>query len=128
MLLPPEQYRALPAMERFRAFLPPAADLSAWFPPPGNQGSQPSCTACATTYALRSYYENRREGGATSSYTPMSPAFVYNQMAEPRGACSGGIAIPLALRLLESKGAPPLEEFSYSDNRRVRVVNLGAAP
>ena len=39
-LLPPQEYEALPAVPRFRAFLPPSADLSEWFPAVGDQGQQ----------------------------------------------------------------------------------------
>lgn len=111
VLLPPAEYAALPKPPRYRAFLPPAADLSHWFPEPGDQKEQPSCTAWATGYALRSYYANRQ---SPAPPTPLSPAFVYNLLAEPRGACRSGITIPSALNLLKRSGVPPLSEFSYS--------------
>ncbi|OAN46101.1 hypothetical protein A6A04_20755 [Paramagnetospirillum marisnigri] len=111
VLLPPAEYVALPKLPRYRAFLPLAADLSPWFPEPGDQKGQPSCTAWATGYALRSYYANRQ---STAAPTPLSPSFVYNQLAEPRGACRSGITISSALTLLRQNGVPPLSEFSYS--------------
>ena len=113
VLLPPAQYAALPKPQRYRAFLPPAADLSQWFPEPGDQRGQPSCTAWATGYALRSYYENRKSSEAS---TPFSPAFVYNQLAEPRGACRSGITVSSALNLMLNSGVAPLSEFRYSQD------------
>ena len=83
-LIPDAEYEALPSVPRFRAFLPPAADLSEWLPAVGNQGEQSSCTAWSTTYYMRSYYVNRAAGNAARPQS-LSPAFVYNQLA-PRGA------------------------------------------
>jgi hypothetical protein len=114
VLLSPADYAALPKVPRHRAFLPPTADLSPWFPVPGDQMGQPSCTAWATGYALRSYYENRLASVPTSAASPLSPSFVYNQLAEPHGACSSGVSIPSALNLLRQNGVPPLAEFGYA--------------
>lgn len=113
VLLPSVEYAALPKVPRYRAFLPPAADLSRWFPTPGDQMQQPSCTAWATGYALRSYYENRL---AVAASTPLSPSFIYNLLAEPRGACRVGVNIPAALALLRQQGVPPMAEFGYSQS------------
>ncbi len=113
VLLPTDQYLALPKQPTYRAFLPVSADLSSWFPKPGSQGEQPSCAAWATTYALMSYYEIRRDG--PSSSVPLSPAFVYNQLSQPTGSCRNGLTLPDVLNFLKDKGAPPLAEFGYSD-------------
>lgn len=114
VLLSPAEYKALKAVPRYRAFLPPAADLSRWFPEPGQQAGQPSCTAWATGYALRSYYENRHATSRPTAPTPLSPSFIYNQLAQPVGACNSGLAISTALDLLKEEGVPPLAEFAYS--------------
>jgi len=114
VLLPPAEYQALPAVPRYRAFLPPAADLSPWFPPPGQQAGQPSCTAWATGYALRSYYENRLSGSLQTAPTPLSPSYIYNQLAQPHGLCNGGLTLTSALTLLREEGVPPLSEFAYN--------------
>ncbi|CAA7618246.1 conserved exported hypothetical protein [Candidatus Terasakiella magnetica] len=114
VLLPPAEYAALPVVPRYRAFLPPMVDLSRWFPEAGDQGGQPSCTAWATGYALRSYYENRLATASLPASTPLSPSFVYNLLTEPRGVCRSGISIPSALSLLRQNGVPPLAEFSYA--------------
>ncbi|MBF0356651.1 MAG: DUF4384 domain-containing protein [Alphaproteobacteria bacterium] len=115
VLLPAAAYQALPSVPRYRAFLPPSVDLSRWFPAVGHQGGQPSCTAWSTAYYLRSYYENRLASETAQAPTPLSPAFVYNQLAHPPGQCSEGLAIPDALTLLKDKGAPPLASFPYSE-------------
>jgi len=117
VLLAPDQYRALPSLPRFRAFLPQSADLSPWFPPPGTQGRQPSCVGWATAYALRSYYENRLRGPSARRATPLSPSFIYNALAQPTGACREGLPIPAALNMLRDYGAPPLAEFAYDEGR-----------
>lgn len=112
-LIPNEEYEALPAVPRFRAFLPPSADLSEWLPAVGDQGEQSSCTAWSTTYYMRSYYVNRAAGNAARPQS-LSPAFVYNQLA-PRGArCAEGLAIGRVLDFLKNRGAPPYASFPYA--------------
>ncbi|MFM2004623.1 MAG: hypothetical protein RLZZ09_278 [Pseudomonadota bacterium] len=51
----PAVYAATPQAPRYRAWVPPEKDLSAWFPTPGIQGRQGSCSAWATAYAARAY-------------------------------------------------------------------------
>ena len=113
ILLPAKEYESLPAVPRFRDFLPSSADLSAWLPGVGHQGPQSSCTAWATTYYMRSYYVNR-DGGNTGRSQSLSPAFVYNQLAPPGTGCSEGLYIRRALDFLKSRGAPPMESFPYA--------------
>jgi len=113
VLLPPDQYAALPVLPRYRAFLPRSADLSQWFPEPGEQGNQPSCAAWAATYGLLSYYERRHIG--PQSEAPLSPSYVYNQLAQPLGKCSSGLPVPAVLEFLKVKGSPPLRDFAYSE-------------
>ena len=113
ILLPAKEYESLPAVPRFRDFLPSSADLSAWLPGVGHQGTQSSCTAWATTYYMRSYYVNR-DGGNTGRSQSLSPAFVYNQLAPPGTGCSEGLYIRRALDFLKSRGAPPMESFPYA--------------
>ena len=100
--------------------IPRSVDLSGSFPVPGNQGSQGSCTAWATGYALKSYQERVEEGWAFSPSTTFSPAWIYNQVKVP-GPCSGpdpydcGSRIPDALDLIVSKGAATLSTMPYDD-------------
>lgn len=53
--------RTLPVVDRHRAFLPEAADLTSRMPFPGNQGKLGSCQTWATAYAARSYYTSAFE-------------------------------------------------------------------
>ena len=112
-LLPTSEYENLPAVPRFRAFLPPSADLSAWLPAVGNQGQQSSCTAWSTTYYMRSFYVNRSTNN-TDRQQSLSPSFVYNQLARRGSSCSEGLAISRALDFLQNRGAPLLDSFPYA--------------
>ena len=113
--LTPEEYISLPVAPRYRSFLPASADLSEWLPAVGAQGEQGSCVAWATTYYMRSYYENR-QNTTTVKQTPLSPAFVYNQLKKQDASCKIGLNIGMALEFLKLKGAPPLRSFPYSQN------------
>ncbi|MEI6558363.1 MAG: C1 family peptidase [Rhodospirillaceae bacterium] len=109
---PEPVYRSFPAVGTYRAFLPPAADLSRFLPAVGSQGHQSSCVAWATSYGLRSYYENRRNGGAGSA-PALSPAFIYNQIKSRTANCLAFTSIPDALNLMKQVGTLPLSEFPY---------------
>ena len=110
-----EEYLSLPVAPRYRSFLPASADLSEWLPAVGSQGEQGSCVAWATTYYMRSYYENR-QSPTTAKQTPLSPAFVYNQLKKQDASCKTGLNIGMTLEFLRLKGAPPLRSFPYSQN------------
>ena len=110
-----EEYLSLPVAPRYRSFLPASADLSEWLPAVGSQGEQGSCVAWATTYYMRSYYENR-QSPTTAKQTPLSPAFVYNQLKKQDASCKTGLNIGMTLEFLKLKGAPPLRSFPYSQN------------
>lgn len=111
LLEEPEVYLGFRAAPEFRAFLEPRVDLSKNFPTPGNQGKQGSCTAWATGYALRSFYE-RRAGAAAQP--PFSPSFIYNQVKADPQDCQKGAYISSALNLLRDTGAVALDAFPYS--------------
>ena len=114
---PDAVYRTFDMTPRFRSFLPAAADLSAAFPTPGDQGQQSSCTAWAVGYALRSYYEGKRQQWNFSSDNQLiSPAYIYNHLHNYTGDCSQGTPISYALDLLKTQGAPTLEAFPYADD------------
>ena len=101
---------------RFRNFLPPEVDLAARFPTPGNQGSQSSCTAWAVGYAMRSFYEGKRQNWSFASNDQLiSPAYIYNSLHKYSGDCNAGVAISAALELLEKNGAPTLAVFPYTE-------------
>ena len=114
---PDALYRTFDVTPRYRSFLPAAADLSAAFPTPGDQGQQSSCTAWAVGYALRSYYEGKRQQwNFTSDNQLISPAYIYNHLHNYSGDCSEGTPISYALDLLKTQGAPTLDAFPYADD------------
>ena len=114
----------IPLMLRFRDYLPEEVDLSARFPTPGDQGQQSSCTAWATGYAMRSYYEGKRRNWNFSSPGQIiSPAYIYNRLHGFHGNCDTGTPISDALDLLKSAGAPTLSEYPYVENDCSRPAN-----
>ena len=117
---PEAVYRSFPATSTYRAFLPPSADTSRFLPPVGFQGSQSSCVGWATSYGLRSYYENRRRAGISATPT-FSPAFVYNQIKSRNANCSVGTSISDALNLMKRVGTVPMSEFPYDSSNCSRL-------
>jgi len=112
---PPEQPGTIQHVPRFRAFLPAFKDLSAWFPPPGDQGKQGSCVAWSVGYALRGYYYRQRT--QTTANDPahlFSPAYIYNQLVN-KPDCSGGSNIRAALELIRTEGIATMADFPYDD-------------
>ena len=105
------EYDTLPKTTRFRAFLPKQVDLSPLFPKPGNQGSQPSCVAWATSYAAQSFLVADSAAARTAPANPMSPAYVYNRLRKPGSACDRPVRIVDALRLLQSEGTVTVADF-----------------
>ncbi|MDR0468858.1 MAG: InlB B-repeat-containing protein, partial [Peptococcaceae bacterium] len=101
-----------PPTSNLRAALPSAIDLTSSFPPPGNQGSQWSCSAWAVAYALKSHQEQvKRNWGITTAAHQFSPGYVYNQL------CRGldrGIGINEAMALIVSQGVCSLASFPYN--------------
>ncbi len=99
--------------------LPSAVDLAPYFPQPGNQGNQGSCVGWASTYALKTYHEKRKnnwdlgapvqQGG--SGEHVFSPAWTYNQINKGRDR---GAHMPHALDLLIQKGAVPWKDMPYN--------------
>ncbi len=117
---PEAVYRSFPAVGTYRAFLPPAVDLSAFMPPVGFQGAQSSCVAWATSYGLRGYYENRRRGGEAGA-PAFSPSFIYNQIKSRGANCRVGTSISDALDLMKRVGTVPLSEFPYDPGNCSRL-------
>jgi hypothetical protein len=114
----------IPLMLRFQNYLPEEVDLSAKFPTPGDQGQQSSCTAWATAYAMRSYYEGKRRNWNFSSPGQIiSPAYIYNKLHDFRGNCDTGTAISEALGVLKTDGAPTLSAYPYAENDCSRPPN-----
>ena len=128
---PDELAKIPPAFTPFSgAELPRRVDLSADFPPPGNQGQQSSCVAWATAYALRSYQAHVRShaslvtgDGHIDSARVFSPAFIYNQINNGRDA---GSVFSDAFALMQSKGVAPLQYMPYSQNDYRTMPNPAA--
>jgi hypothetical protein len=116
----PEAPGSVVHVPRFRAFLPAFKDLSASFPPPGDQGKQGSCVAWSVGYALRGYYfRQRTQTRARDPSTLFSPAYIYNQLVRTPD-CSGGSKLKAALELMRTQGIATLADFPYDDRSCVR--------
>ena len=103
--------------------LPPAIDLSANFPPAGNQGMQNSCVGWAVGHALKSYQERLEERWPFGLATVFSPAWIYNQI---NGGRNDGSLIYEALKLIVDKGAATWQTMPY-DHRNYRSQPTDAA-
>jgi Domain of unknown function (DUF4384)/Papain family cysteine protease len=110
----PDIYRQLPSVDRHRAFLPVAVDLTNRMPFPGDQGALGSCQAWATAYAARSYYtaENERRDLRESQNVP-SPNYVFHLARDLGKSCDAGSNVLKTVEVLK-KGALSLAEYPYS--------------
>lgn len=103
--------------------LPSKASLEEYLPPPGNQGErQGSCTAWASTFALRTALQAKYFPGWQPLSDPkrqFSPSFVFNQFkTKPATSdCTKGIHFEEALDLLRDRGAITLDGFGYDPAR-----------
>ena len=121
-----EELADKPRTPLYRNYLPPQVDLSARFPPAGNQGGQGSCVGWAVGYAARSYYNSPAGGGARlTAHDVPSPAYVYDSIRYPGESCDEGSRIPDALNLLK-KGVVAWVEYPY-DEDRCRRPSAGTA-
>lgn len=118
--LPDDQYEKLPAPPMLagaseRSSLPVTYVIpESYLPTPGDQGSQPSCTAWATGYALMSFYQARVNGWSLSEEnTTFSPSYVYQNIRQ--GDCTNGTYITHALDFMKSSGNVPLSYFGYDE-------------
>lgn len=96
----------LPLAPLTRTFVPEAVDLSARFPPPGDQGKIGSCVSWAVGYAARSYYE----AALTSAGDPtrvVSPASLHAELVTAsNGTCAAPRTnIAKGLQMLRTRGA-----------------------
>ncbi|MBI4727591.1 T9SS type A sorting domain-containing protein [candidate division TA06 bacterium] len=94
--------------------LPAAVDHTDGMPPVGDQGSQGSCTAWATSYYSKTYQEYAEHGWDVSDPRhQFSPAFVYNQI---NGGVDGGSYIDDAFQLLCDLGSGSYYQFPYNQS------------
>lgn len=108
----PVEFEVFRDMPKYRDYLPAKTDLSDFFPPARNQGNQGSCTAWATAYGLRSFYNNVENRSVPAQ--GLSPAFVYNQLKTKPNDCTEPLRISDALKFLEKRGTVPIEQFPYN--------------
>ncbi len=95
-------------------------DLSKWFPPPGNQRRQASCTTWALCYAAMGYFWNRAD---ERTYTPLdtadptttySPAFLFNLIKQgSNGSCGNGVSFASIAQLATENGTCTWEQMPY---------------
>lgn len=114
IFMEPEAYEALPVAKplKTRAELPAKVDLSAYFPKPGDQGTQGSCAGWASAYMM-SYYQGRKNKWNLN--TPehiFSPSFIYNQV-KGKGDCNQGSILYENLKLMTTVGSVPISMFPY---------------
>lgn len=94
------------------AELPASVDMTAQFPPPGNQGAQGSCVGWAIGYGAKSYAEVIEEGWSPSTTDhQFSPSWIYNQI---NGGADNGSRMSDALDLIVDAGADTIDNFPYS--------------
>ena len=94
--------------------LPSAVYLTEYFPVPGNQGTQNSCTAWAVAYALKSGQENMKRGWSrNSSAHQFSPSFVYNLVNNGKNE---GAFLSDVFDIVSEYGVCSLNYFPYDQN------------
>lgn len=101
-------------MAPYGGTLPASFDNTAFYPIPGNQGTQGSCVAFATGYAFKThqdYLDHQRN--IVYDYQKFSPAYIYNQI---NGGVDNGTTISAAMNLLESQGCVSLYDMPYNQN------------
>ena len=121
-LMPKEEYDKLHSPPKLagagaRMSLPEKHVIpESYFPTPGNQGQQPSCTAWASGYALMSFYQaNKRKWGLNDQTHVFSPSYLY-QNIKTGTSCSNGTYISDALNFLKNTGNVPITDFPYDAN------------
>jgi Papain family cysteine protease/Family of unknown function (DUF5719)/IPT/TIG domain/Divergent InlB B-repeat domain len=116
-LSPEGRYAQTPEAPALRSGAPLAAsaDLSSQLPPIGNQGSQGSCVAWATSYYYKTWVEKQEHTGwaLTDTKHEFSPSFMYNQI---NGGYDNGSSFSDAFALLQNKGDVDIAEFPYSQS------------
>ncbi|MGV3632655.1 MAG: pYEATS domain-containing protein [Bacteroidota bacterium] len=125
-LMPKDQYEKLVSPPKLagagaRMSLPETHVIPAnYFPAPGNQGDQPSCTAWASGYALMSFYQaNKKKWGLEDQAHVFSPSYLY-QNIKAGGSCANctcGTYISDALNFLKNTGNVPITDFPYDANK-----------
>jgi hypothetical protein len=92
-----------------------SVDYSSGLPPVKDQGKQQSCSAWATHYYAKTWYEGRKhpEWDLSDPRYQFSPAFSYNQVVIGQDE---GSSLEQNLFILESRGAVDLAEMPYDED------------
>lgn len=102
-----EEYDSYPKVEKYRAFLPRAFDISNKMPDVGDQGPYGSCTGWSLSYAIRSYFTTL----TSDQLVKLSPRFLYDHTVS-NGDCKRGVSFPKALNFLKDVGTVPYEDYA----------------
>jgi hypothetical protein len=106
-----EEYNSYPQVEKYRAFLPIAVDISNKMPQVGSQGLSASCTGWTLSYAIRSYLTTL----TSEQLVPLSPRFLYDNTVTG-GNCKEGVTFPKALNFLRDVGTVPYKDYKGTIN------------
>jgi hypothetical protein len=79
-------------------------------PAPGDQGSQGSCSAWATAYALGTYYSHLATGKPYSDTGNLSPKYTYNQITKGNCTCTSLLD---NIYLMKTQGVSSLNKMPY---------------
>ena len=101
-----EEYNSYPQVEKYRAFLPRAVDISSKMPDVGSQGLYASCTGWSLSYAIRSYLTRL----TSEQPVALSPRFLYDNTVSG-GKCNEGVTFPKALNFLRDVGTVPYKDY-----------------
>lgn len=110
-----DELQRWPVVPLTRAYIPEAIDLSARFPPPGDQKNTSTCVSWSTGYAVRSYYALLETGAPVSDRDRIiSPAYLHNVMTSlpTNGSCQQPqVNIIDALNVLLSYDMQPVSRY-----------------
>jgi hypothetical protein len=103
-----------------------SVDLSANFPPAGDQDGSSNCGVFSAVYGIRTYFENVERAKLAAPWiltgsgawgendrTAFSPTFTYNQ-ASVNGGKDDGVALETVARSLREVGAVPLSVVGWT--------------
>ena len=112
-------YDAYPKVQKYRAFLPPKADLSQFMPSIQSQGKISSCAAWTTNYSMRTYYANK--DGKSSVY---SPSYSYDYFV--KGDCKRGTYLVDMLDFMKYNGSLPIQDYPVKQTSCTPMPNFNA--
>ena len=114
----PEQREKIPEVappSLGRGTLPPAVDLSRWFPKPRSQGEQGTCGSFALasyrTYLLARHNRSDPDREEVRS----SPAFIFSQIGDLK-KCQGS-SLEEGMQLLKASGVVSEKDYPYIDSK-----------